>query len=216
MPCKINKMKKQKPITKHLAPQYYELAKEKILSDRMCWDYAMKFQRCKNDIDYMQLGLGLQSIPFVVESIEQDVIPIPTLKEQLEPYINGKYIVKNVMQLERVSGEYFIDFNNDCANIRTNTVHFIGCSNLVVNIPRYRSPILAFSNGCKDIKIVFGGLNNVTIHVFNGCNLELDINTLDIAKSIRIVRYGKDISIRNSKDNFYQNIKVEKKEFKVK
>ena len=112
---KVIKMKKQKPITKHLAPQYYELAKEKILSDRMCWDYAMKFQRCKNDIDYMQLGLGLQSIPFVVESIEQGVIPIPTLKEQLEPYINGKYIVKNVMQLERVSGEYFIDFNNDCA-----------------------------------------------------------------------------------------------------
>ena len=84
-----------------------------------------------------------------------------------------------------------------------------------MNIPRYRSPILAFSNGCKDIKIVFGGLNNVTIHVFSGCNLELDINTLDIAKSIRIVRYGKDISIRNSKDNFYQNIKVEKKNLKL-
>lgn len=210
-------MKKKLPITKHLAPKYYELAKEKIISDRMCWDYAMKFHRCKNDIDYMQLGLGLQSIPFVVESIEQGVITIDTLKEQLNDYINGKYVVKNVMQTENVTGEYYIDYDeSNSVNIRAITTHFIGCKNLVVNVPRYRSPILVFSNDCKNIKITFGGLNHVTIHVFSDCNLELDVKTLDIAKSIKIMRYGKDISILNSRDNFYQNIKVEKKEFKTK
>lgn len=209
-------MKKKIPITKNLVAPYYELAKEKITTDRMCSDYAIKFLRCKNDIDYMQLGLGLQSIPFVVESIEQGVIPIPTLKEQLEPYINGKFVVANVMQHDNISGQYYIDFNNDCANIRGTIVHFIGCKNVVVNVPKYRSPILVFSNECKNIKIVFGGLNHVNIHVYSGCTLELDLNTLDIAKSIRIQRYGKDISVRNSRDNFYQNIKVENKQFKVK
>ena len=209
-------MKKKLPITKHLGEKYYDLAKQKIISDRMCFDYAIKFQRCKNDIDYMQLGLGLQSIPFVVESVEQNVIPIPTLKEQLKDYINGNYVVKNVMQTENVTGEYYIDYNDSCANIRTTIVHFIGCNNLVVNIPKYRCPILVFSNCCKNIKIVFGGLNVVDIHIFSSCNIELDIDTLDIAKRINIKRYGKDIIIRNARDNFYQNIKVTKQEFKVK
>ena len=209
-------MKKKKSISKHLRAKYYDLVKDKIIGDRMCFDYALLFMRCKNDIDYMQLGLGLQSIPFVVETIEQGVIDIQTLKEQLSNYINGNYIVKNVMQSERVSGEYYIDFNNDCANIRTNIVHFIGCKNIVVNIPKYRSPILAFSNECKNIKITFGGLNHANIHVFEGCSLELDVKTLDVAKSINIYRYGNDISVRNSRDNFYKNIKIQKKEFKVK
>ena len=209
-------MKKKLPVTKHLVHKYYDLAKEKITNDRICAEYALKFIRCKNDIDYMQLGLGLQSIPFVVESIEQNVIPIPTLKEQLSNYINGNYVVKNVMQTENVTGEYYIDFHNDCANIRTTIVHFIGCSNLVVNIPKFRSPILVFSNGCKNIKLVFGGLNNVDIHIHSGCNIELDLNTLDIAKRIDINRYGKDIVVRNSRDIFYQNINIKKRELKVK
>ena len=186
--------------------------KKHILEEGVCLPYVLKFKRCNGAKDFLKLGIHPQSINFVIQSIKDNAITKEDICTQLDKYINGKYIIKDILDnVSGYSGEYYCNHKNDDVEVRTNCIHLIGCENVTLNIPIAKAPMIYISNECKDIKIVSQGINVININIYEDCNVILQ--DIKLAKSVNIYKFGKHIFVRNLKS--INNVHQFEREFKV-
>ena len=178
----------------------------------MCLPYVLKFKRCNNAKDFVRLGIQPQSVHFVIDSIKNGAITKDDICTQLDRYINGKYVIKDILDnVKGYSGEYYCNHKNANVEVRTNCIHLIGCENLTLEIPIGKAPIIYISNECKNISIVSEGISVININIYEGCNVIL--KDIKFAKSVNIYKFGKNIFVRNDKG--IKNVHVQDRVFKV-
>lgn len=183
-----------------------------ILNEGVCTPYILKFTRCKTSDDFIRLGLHPQSIHFVIDAIEKGVITVSDIQNQLPDYINGKYVATDIIEGHPTySSAYYCGAQDQTVLLETNAIHLIECSNITIEIPPYKAPLIYVSNNCKDIKIKSQGLNVIQINLYDNCNIILD--DIKTAKSVSIYKFGKKSFVRNK--HSVSTVQISERKFKV-
>lgn len=166
--------------------------KDNAVERSLCKDYALYWQQSKTKESLFSLALIPQSIPYIATSTYQGWgMSTDYLCVDFSEYINGKYIVKNLDDVEGATASFYVSHNDHIITQIEDVMHFMDCKNLLLYIPNYKATQMHISNNSKiEVRCGFGYIN---IYMYD--KSELDLGRIKNGCVVNVHKYSPDCKV---------------------